>query len=244
VDFVGPDKAVRIQSGDIAALVAYEYADTFDPDWFDSSCWQGDATPISSGGRGSAWFLEYGEYDWVLRHYKRGGVVARLVSSNYLYSGEGKSRPFREFRVLNELYASGFPVPKPIAAMLKRVGLVYTGAIIIERILNAPPMGDCLRHLDMEVWQAVGKTVRSFHDAGVYHADLNCFNILLRDEKVFLIDFDKALFYSGAKNGSGARWKVRNLERLKRSIHKVYSLDRNPDIAEGWAALCAAYAKA
>jgi len=96
----------------------------------------------------------------------------------------------------------------------------------------------------MEVWQAVGKTVRSFHDAGVYHADLNCFNILLRDEKVFLIDFDKALFYSGAKNGSGARWKVRNLERLKRSIHKVYSLDRNPDIAEGWAALCAAYAKA
>lgn len=241
---MGPGKEVRIQSGDIATLVAHEYVDTFDPDWFDPACWQDDATPISSGGRGSAWFLEYGEYAWVLRNYKRGGVVARLVSSNYLYCGEAKSRPFREFRVLNELYSSGFPVPKPIAAMLKRAGFVYTAAIIIERIRNAPPMGDCLRHLDMKVWRAVGKTVRSFHDAGVYHADLNCFNIVLRGERVFLIDFDKALFYSGANNGSGAKWKVRNLERLKRSIDKVYSLDKNPDIAEGWAALCAAYAKA
>ncbi|MET4026630.1 3-deoxy-D-manno-octulosonic acid kinase [Marinobacter sp. MBR-99] len=238
---MSPNNEVSIVSNEISALVAPEQADTFDFRWFDIAFWQNNAIPVSAGGRGSAWFIDSGKQAWVLRLYKRGGVVSQLVSSSYLYLGTGKSRPFREFRILSELYSSGFPVPEPIAAMVKRAGLVYTGAIIVGRILNARPMGDCLQDLDTEAWRAVGKTVRRFHDAGVYHADLNCFNILLRGREVFLIDFDKARFFSEARNSSDEKWKAKNLKRLKRSIDKLYSSDTHTDVAPGWAALLTAY---
>ena len=232
---------VRIQSGDVTALVAPEYADAFNSGWFNPEFWQDKATPVSVGGRGSAWFVEHGQNAWVLRHYRRGGLVARIVSSNYLYFGASRSRPFREFRVLSKLSSSGFPVPKPIGAIVNRAGLSYTGAIIIERFINARPLGDCLDSLDSQVWREIGRSVRSFHDAGVYHADLNCFNVLLRGSEVFLIDFDKARIFSGARNSSAAKWKIRNLERLKRSIYKVSVSDTNLNVEHGWAALLDAY---
>ncbi|ERS88666.1 hypothetical protein Q672_00305 [Marinobacter sp. EVN1] len=222
-------------------LIRSEYSEKFQFRWFQASFWQNSAQLIASGGRGSAWFIANGRQSWVLRHYKRGGVIARFVSSYYLYFGKRNSRPFREFRVLCWLYSAGFPVPKPVAAQVSRCGFFYSGAIIVERLSNARPMGDDLQSLGAEVWRAVGKTIRSFHDAGVYHADLNCFNIMLRGLEVFLIDFDKARVFANAQDGSSARWKARNLARLKRSLYKVKSPGANGIVEEGWAELVAAY---
>ncbi|MEC9349461.1 MAG: lipopolysaccharide kinase InaA family protein, partial [Planctomycetota bacterium] len=63
-------------------------------------------------------------------------------------------------------------------------------------------------------WRAVGGTIRRFHDHGILHSDLNAANILIQNEKIFLIDFDKA------EVRDPGPWKNANLERLERSLNK------------------------
>ena len=73
-----------------------------------------------------------------------------------------------------------------------------------------------IRHgLTTEQWQAIGRCIKRFHQQGIYHADLNAHNILLRDAEVFLIDFDK-----GEQRPAG-RWCQANLKRLLRSLTKL-----------------------
>jgi hypothetical protein len=45
---------------------------------------------------------------WVLRHYRRGGAVARrLLADRYVWAGEERVRAFAEWRLLARLHASG-----------------------------------------------------------------------------------------------------------------------------------------
>jgi 3-deoxy-D-manno-octulosonic acid kinase len=60
--------------------------------------------------------------------------------------------------------------------------------------------------------------IRRFHEAGVHHADLNCYNILISNSRLYLIDFDRGRLESA---NSRWRWKEKNLARLHRSIIKV-----------------------
>lgn len=55
---MGSDTEVHIKRDGINALVVPEWAEQFDPDWFDPDYWGERAVPVSSGGRGSAWFIE------------------------------------------------------------------------------------------------------------------------------------------------------------------------------------------
>lgn len=219
---MGSDTEVHIKRDGINALVAPEWADQFDPDWFDPDYWGERAVPVSSGGRGSAWFVERPEQDWVLRHYRRGGLIGRLVRDSYLYMGKARVRSFSEFRLLTNVYNAGLPAPKPIAAMYRRNGETYSASIIVERIQGVSPFGAIIGELTGSVWFEVGRTIRKFHNAGVCHADLNCFNIMVREKNVFLIDFDKGKQVSGSL--PDARWKAENLARLRRSVEKVTKL--------------------
>ncbi|HVF34656.1 MAG TPA: lipopolysaccharide kinase InaA family protein, partial [Candidatus Saccharimonadia bacterium] len=62
-----------------------------------------------------------------------------------------------------------------------------------------------------------GDTIRRFHDAGVWHADLNAHNVL-RDEAgaFWLLDFDRGWLAPPRE-----RWRRANLARLERSLRKV-----------------------
>ena len=64
-------------------------------------------------------------------------------------------------------------------------------------------------------WQAVGAAIARLHAAGIFHADLNCHN-LMRDAagRIWIIDFDRC-----EVRGPGD-WQARNLERLHRSLRK------------------------
>ncbi len=86
-------------------------------------------------------------------------------------------------------------------------------------------------------WVAIGKCIRRFHDAGVWHADLNARNILLDAQSgIFLIDFDRARFTPGkAVNGKN------NLSRLKRSLEKLWPASRMAALQQAWTQLVAAY---
>lgn len=188
------------------------------------------------GGRGSAWILERGTEQWVLRHYRRGGVPGKVVRDRYLWIGLRLSRPWWEWRLLDSLYKEGLPVPQPVAARVVRGGLFYRGDLITRRIPGARSVAERLGAGEAArlPWSAIGRCIRRFHQAGVCHADLNAHNLLLdASDTVYLIDFDR-----GTRREGGA-WASANLARLRRSLDK-FSGEGGFDLA-AWGALLEGY---
>lgn len=174
---------------------------------------RGEAT-----GRGRAWFLSLKAGMAVLRHYHRGGWM-RIFGDSYLWTGLERTRALREWRLLAKLHSLGLPVPRPMATQVVRRGVFYRADIIMSMIENSRSLASNLQEapLSPEIWRRVGHCIREFHEAGVYHADLNAHNILLDVQgEVYLIDFDR-----GRLRSNGQRWKNRNLSRLLRSLKKL-----------------------
>ena len=212
-----------------------------DESLFDVRFWlTAAATARTPGGRGAALFIEHVGQAWVLRHYRRGGFIAKLTVDRYFWTGEKRTRPFREWRLLFELHRAGLPVPAPIAARYVRSGLSYSGDLITERINGAQPLSALLTTARLPVgsWRAIGHCIRRLHDAAVWHADLNAHNILIDEAGcVSLVDFDRA------RRRASGRWRAANLARLERSLRKICR-DLPPDrfAPSDWEALRVAYA--
>lgn len=189
------------------------------PAWFDPTYWRergeldGEAC-----GRGTTYFIRTGKQNFVLRHYKRGGLVARVLRDHYFWRGEAVTRAFAEWQLLYHLHRAGLPVPAPVAARYRRQGLTYTADLITERLVDSISLADALRRRGIPIlgWITIGRCIRSFHDLGVCHPDLNAHNILLvGDDSVYLIDFDRGRLM---KPGL---WCDGNLVRLRRSLEKI-----------------------
>ena len=210
------------------------------PDYFSVDHWRNrEAVTGEAVGRGSAWFVETPHGPVVLRHYLRGGWAATISRQTYFFTGVTKSRPFREYHLLVELYAKGLPVPRPVAALCVHRGVRSTGAIMTACIPHAKTLADLLGAGEtvVGICSKVGSCIRQFHDAGVWHADLNVRNILLdADLNVYLIDFDRARFNPGKPvNGAG------NLKRLKRSFQKLSAAGEMSEQQSFWQELKAGY---
>ncbi|HEY2465567.1 MAG TPA: 3-deoxy-D-manno-octulosonic acid kinase [Steroidobacteraceae bacterium] len=207
----------------------------FDPDFWTA---RGELA-AASRGRGSAWFVGSAAHPWVLRHYRRGGFIARISADRYWWSGEDRVRAFAEWRLLSWLSERGLNVPKPVAAFYRREGLAYRCDLITERISQAKPLSAALEagSLAAPVWRAIGAAVARLHRQGVDHADLNTHNILLDAAgSVSVIDFDR-----GRLRSPGA-WSAGNLARLEHSLRKI-SAAMPPDrfTPASWEELLAGY---
>lgn len=207
---------------------------------FEPEAWRavGRVTPAERG-RGSAWFIDAPpDRHLVLRAYRRGGLVSRLIEDWYLFTGWQRTRPAREIRLLERLEELGLPAPRPVAASFRRRGLTYRARILTERLPGTRPLSRVLESgpLAQQAWQAVGRCIRTFHDHGVHHADLNAHNILLDDRgRVFLIDFDR-----GELRSPGP-WRDANLKRLARSLEKLAAGSGIHYRPADWRALLAGY---
>jgi len=212
-----------------------------DDAWFDPAHWasQGRAE-VQSGGRGGVAFVDTPAGACVLRHYHRGGLMARLSADRYLWTGERRTRAFREFRLLSQLAGSNLPVPAPIAARYRRDGMYYQADLIVRRIPVVRTLAERLASgtLDPSLGERVGDTIARFHAAGAYHADLNAHNILVDDrEAVWLIDFDR-----GDLRKPALAWQQANLARLRRSFEKLGAKKRVAGFdARFWHPLLSAY---
>lgn len=189
------------------------------PELFTPEYWRSiDAIRGAATGRSTAFFVESDNHQLLLRHYYRGGLVGKLNTDRFKREPVAESRAMAEFALLLKLVELDLPVPKPVAAHFQRAPLWgYRADILVEVIANA---ADVFKQLQSRVlstveWRAIGATIRQFHQAGVYHSDLNCHNILLDDNgKVWLVDFDKC----GMR--SPGEWQQANLQRLLRSLLK------------------------
>ena len=186
---------------------------------FDPEYWRSRAQLIPADrGRGAAWFVGPPPQPWVLRHYRRGGAVARISGDGYAWAGEERVRSFAEYRLLALLHQRGLPVPAPVGARYRRGGFTYRCDLITQRIEAAQPMSALLLAgaLSEANWRAIGAAVASLHRAGADHPDLNAHNVLVGpDGAIRVIDFDR-----GRLRKPGA-WAGRNLERLRRSLAKI-----------------------
>ena len=182
------------------------------------AAWGDAARAVDSGGRGAAWFV-HGEFgEGVLRHYRRGGLAARVSERRYLWLGQSRVRALREFRLLAQLRALGLPVPAPLLAGWWRRGLAYRAAILVERIASVCSLASWLPEaVEAAPWDTVGAMLARFHRAGLDHADLNAHNILVdAGGAAWLIDFDR-----GRLRAPAPAWQQANLARLQRSLAKL-----------------------
>ena len=188
------------------------------PEWFDPAHWRA-RRELDGGaqGRATAHFINSADKRYVLRHYHRGGLMAHISPDRYSWRSEETTRPFAEWLLTYRMHRAGLPVPAPIGARYVRSGSTYTGDLITERLPTVGSLAECLGTgaLSVVTWISIGRCIRRFHDLGVCHADLNAHNVLLSEEGVYLIDFDR-----GQLRGPGL-WRDGNLVRLRRSLDKV-----------------------
>ncbi|MFO8005867.1 3-deoxy-D-manno-octulosonic acid kinase [Thioalkalivibrio sp.] len=223
-----------------AALPRAPEAWMFDPEALRE---QGLAVDHGDDGRGQVLFFDPpvpgSGGQWVLRHYLRGGSVARILGDRYLWTGLQRSRPWREFTLTAGMRDEGLPVPRPVAARLWRTGLYYRADLVTQRIPDARSLDARLREgpVSADIWHRIGGCIRRFHDAGYCHADLNSRNILVDAcSRVWVLDWDR-----GRRRPQGA-WRERNLERLRRDLDKRLRLHANWHFTErAFTQMCAGY---
>lgn len=230
----------RTQDGDGSSCFLWdaERLAAIGPEHFDPAWWQQRerVQRTAAGGRGNALFVT-AEHDetWVLRHYQRGGLIAKFIDDTYLYLGRDNNRAFREWRLLALMCELGLPVPTPVAAQVQRTGMYYRADLITLAVPDTVTLAERLQteHLAATRWQTLGALLAQFHAAGIDHHDLNAHNILIDNAGQFtLIDFDK-----GRQHPPG-RWREANLARLRRSLDKLSAASTGYHFAESdWQAL-------
>lgn len=233
-------KPETYQSSNCFVIFNSDVTDNITPEQFTPDYWLAiHKVTQTERGRGASWFVDAGDQEWVLRHYRRGGLVARYVEECYLWTGLESTRAWKEWKLLAEMYDQGMPVPQPVAARVCRKTFTYRADIITRRIPDALSLAQRLSgsSYDDRCWKFLGETIARFHNEGIYHADLNAHNIMIdNDGKVFLIDFDR-----GVKRASGG-WQRTNLERLHHSLSKLKRHYKEFYFAENnWQELLASY---
>lgn len=240
----------RLEEDSAVMLYDPSLAGNFAACWFDPAHWSAvGGLRGTARGRGTTHFFAVDGHEFALRHYRRGGLIARMLGDRYADLGEARSRPLREFRVTRRLQALGLPVAPVVAARYVSTGIFSRGDLITLRLLGtrtlaevllAEPLVDISSQTSNSSspidWSAVGATIAAFHAVGLCHADLNAHNLLVDDiGRWHLLDFDRAEFRSPGF------WRDGNLVRLRRSLLKLHDeLGRSLD-EDHWYALLAGY---
>lgn len=157
----------------------------------------------------------------VVRHYRRGGLLAPFLGDRYLRTGP--TRPEREARISAEARRRGIRTPKVIAAAWYGRGPIYRGDLVTEMIPDAATLADFLfsgdRRPDSEnALTLSGRLIRSLEANSILHADLNATNILLSGPEgalvAHVIDLDRARIVDDHRDHP-------MLQRLERSLRKL-----------------------
>lgn len=146
-------------------------------------------------GRGGVGLLQVGGLELVVRPYRRGGALGRLLADRY----SGPARARRELELLHGLREDGVPVVVPIAALARRHRAFWRLRLCTERLAGALPLPAFLAaapHARRHAVEAVGVVLRLAFAAGLVHPDLHPDNVLCRDHgdkvRAVLVDLDRA----------------------------------------------------
>lgn len=141
--------------------------------------------------------------------YLKGNVVVKdRIKKSYRIKAIDdrlrKSRNKREQKVLLKLKEKGFPVPEIIEGDETRFSMNY---------IKGGKLRDKINKINYKkTFENIGKRVRQMHDFGVIHGDLTTSNMILKDKKVYFIDFGLSSFSKKTED------KAVDLHLLKRAL--------------------------
>lgn len=137
----------------------------------------------------------------VVKHYRRGGVLSRFVSSTYLRWGEIRSR--MELELLLKARELGVAAPRPVGFVVKG-GLLYRTWLATEEIPDHHSLAEvALKDLDRaeSLLDEVGRQIALLIQGGIYHIDLHPGNVLVDGaNRIYIVDFDKAEQFRRGRN--------------------------------------------
>jgi 3-deoxy-D-manno-octulosonic acid kinase len=174
------------------------------------------AAPLE--GRGVSLIVRTSQFGGVfIKQYRRGGVLRFVVPD--LYLGLTPRRVLHEFEMLERALASGVAVPRPLCVVSSGKGL-YRGWLVIEEFPQAVSMASKAVVDEASVRKLCDGVVEQIHNlihAKIFHRDLHPGNVLVNsDNRVVIIDFDKASYFAGSKNDLRDRY----LTRWRRAVIK------------------------
>lgn len=153
----------------------------------------------------------------VVKHYRRGGWVARINQKYYLRTG--KTRCQVEYEQMDRAGQLGVNVPEPVAFAFKG-RFLYHSWLITREIANQQTLAR-LSLLAPErlptVMASLGRQVSKLVAHGLWHVDLHPGNVLVDDRgRVFLVDFDKTRTFRGVKQQLLNKYRM----RWRRAVQK------------------------
>ena len=114
-------------------------------------------------GRSTTYFFQHNKNEYVLRHYRRGGLIGKVLSDQYMYTGIEKSRAWQEFKLLLRMKNMDLNCPTPIASDVEE-DAYYQADIILKKISSAKDLHHILlaNSLSADVWKKLGKPLPNF----------------------------------------------------------------------------------
>jgi 3-deoxy-D-manno-octulosonic acid kinase len=160
----------------------------------------------------------------VFRHYTHGGLLGAIWGDRYLLG----SRSFQELALTEEVRSCAIPTVQPVGAIHRSTLSPFYQAYFLS--LEIPQAKHLIQYFHetgspsppeyllqkRKLIRMAGLLLRKFHQSGFFHGDLQLKNILVAEDEVFLIDFDRAY----RKPSLTLRERKRNLCRLNRSVEK------------------------
>jgi tRNA A-37 threonylcarbamoyl transferase component Bud32 len=167
-------------------------------------------------GRKPLYNFSYNNQTFVLRKFYHGGVFRNLFKDKFF---EKKVRAFEEFKVLQFLTQKKLPVVKPLFAM-KSNNFPYSQCLATKFLENSNDLVN-FDSFSNKLIEKIFKQIELFFDAGLIHSDLNIKNILIKNNEIYLIDFDKAKI---ANSSLPVKKRIQIYKRLFRSFDKTGKL--------------------
>ena len=168
-------------------------------------------------GRGKALEIKYKDKVYILKHYIRGGMVAKITYDKYILNSLASTRSLKEYNFLNNMHKKSLPVPKPAAFRVIKNQFTYQADLITCKIDNQGTLHDFIKEKKMnkELWKSLNLTLEKFFEEDVYHSDLNSKNIIINNNNFYLLDFDNSYFFYDKKIF------LKSINRLERSLKKI-----------------------
>lgn len=178
------------------------------------------------GGRGTLQHLSLNDGGQaIIRHYRRGGFVRHFIQDVYW---ERPFRPFTELTCTEMARQRGVPTIEVFAAGVQHLRFgCYRGVLISRKATGFSNLWEWLQArpasaLRRSTLETVAQTIARLQTAGIFHADLNLTNMLVRiteaTTEILVIDFDKGQIFPTPLPTHYYRHMLR---RFQRSLRKL-----------------------
>lgn len=153
----------------------------------------------------------------VVKHYRRGGLLANLITQYYVTAARARSRI--EFEQMQLVRMMGVQAPEPVACAYRGL-FVYKAWLVTREVPQVRTMVEFSQKSPDRIAAVMTKLEQQLDilvDNRIVHADFHPGNILIDDrEQVYIIDFDKSAAWRGSKAKLALQYRARWCRAVKK----------------------------